>query len=322
MPLSSSLFRNDAKLQSCLILDSAHVIPGASGPHVGRIQKALEMVFKSKIDQGELAATLYGTSTASAVLAYKQDRKIINKAYQKEADNIVGRMTIDKLDKELLDIDKVNVVEKAYATIPAALALVRSARARLVAVRPSYSPGSLVPDDPEREILNWNFKAHRAADPVVHINRVLDIFDKMAQNLFFAQHMRHQFDLFLFSPRHPTDPGAPAYTTEGGMYSNIADKDNRGEYNKAVYFTPEFANKVFAASIVVHEFAHYCGGTRGSQSSIGHRASPRPAPRGRALEDGSTDYAGMSPNDAFRNAQSYQLYCDPHGLGKPPDGFP
>jgi hypothetical protein len=84
------------------------------------------------------------------------------------------------------------------------------------------------------------------------------------EGLFFAGHTRHQFDLFLFSPRHPLNPGAPAYTTLGGMSHEMADKDARGEYKKAIYFTPEFANKVDAASIVVHEFAHYCGSASGA----------------------------------------------------------
>ena len=318
MPLRSSLFRNDSKLQACLKADSAHVVQGAKGPHVTRIQRALELIFKPKIDEADLTGARYGKSTAAAVLAYKRDRKIINRSYQKEADDIVGKMTIDKLDKELLELDKKSVVEKAYATIPEALAQVRSAKARLFAARSSYSPGSLFPDHPERRIVDWNFKAHRASDPVLHISRVLAIYDRMEQGLFFASHMRNKFDLFLFSPEFPQDPGAPAYTTYGGMDHGMADKDARGEYKKAIYFTPEFANKVFAASIVVHEFAHYCGGKEGSQTTIGHRASPRPAPRGRPLEDGSTDYAGMSAEDAFRNAQSYQCYCEPHTNGKPP----
>ena len=321
MPLNSSLFRNDAKLQSCLMQDAAHVLLGATGPHVTRIQRALELVASTQIDAVDVAAARYGRSTADAVLAYKRERQIVNRSYQREADNIVGKMTIDRLDKDLLEIDKKNVVEKAYATIPAAQTLVRSAKARLIAVRASFSPGSLFPDNPERKVLEWNFKSHRARDPVAQIDRVLAVYEKMEQTLFFAARIRHQFELFLFSPRYRTDPGAPAYTTFGGIEFRISDKDEQGDYKNAIYFTPEFANKVDAASIVVHELAHYCGGRQGSQTSIGHRASPLPPPLGRPLEDGTTNYASMSADAAFRNAQSYQCYCEPHSKGKPPAGL-
>ena len=57
----------------------------------------------------------------------------------------------------------------------------------------------------------------------------------------------------------------------------------------------------------------------GTADMIEHRASPKPPPRGRRLEDGLHDYAGMTADEAYRNAQSYQAYCFPESLGKPPD---
>jgi hypothetical protein len=138
----------------------------------------------------------------------------------------------------------------------------------------------------------------------------------MAEAFFKASHFRK---LFQFSKRHPTSPGVPAYTTLGGYFYGMADKDDRGEFRNAIYVTPEFANKVFAATIIIHEMAHYCGRKLGSADTIEHRASPKPPPRGRRLEDGRHDYARMTADEAYRNAQSYQAYCDPEGLGKPPD---
>ncbi|MCY2978476.1 MAG: hypothetical protein NTU79_07405 [Planctomycetota bacterium] len=41
-------------------------------------------------------------NTAAAVLAYKTKRKIINRDYQMTADNIVGKMTMASLDREML----------------------------------------------------------------------------------------------------------------------------------------------------------------------------------------------------------------------------
>jgi hypothetical protein len=102
MVLLSELFRNDAKLEAAAVLDSAHVLPNAVGPHVGKIQLALLNLDKTIIDEAELQQTVYGSSTAGAVLAFKQKRNIVNRSYQTQADNIVGKMTIAALDREIL----------------------------------------------------------------------------------------------------------------------------------------------------------------------------------------------------------------------------
>lgn len=54
------------------------------------------------IDSNETSSKSYGPSTASAVLRFKTKRSIINYGYQTRPDNIVGKMTIAALDKELL----------------------------------------------------------------------------------------------------------------------------------------------------------------------------------------------------------------------------
>jgi hypothetical protein len=48
----------------------------------------------------------YGPSTADAVLRYKTDRDIVNRSYQQAADNIVGKMTIQYLDREVAELEK------------------------------------------------------------------------------------------------------------------------------------------------------------------------------------------------------------------------
>jgi hypothetical protein len=55
------------------------------------------------IDGHELEKSIYGPSTADAALSYKQERSIINRAYQSRADDIVGRMTMVSLDKEMVE---------------------------------------------------------------------------------------------------------------------------------------------------------------------------------------------------------------------------
>ncbi len=106
MPLRSQLFRNDARLQGCLVEDRWHVTQGCAGDYVHRIQMALMQLTGARIQAGELAAKRYGASTAAAVLSYKQDRDIVNRSYQSQADDIVGKMTIAALDEEILDYER------------------------------------------------------------------------------------------------------------------------------------------------------------------------------------------------------------------------
>jgi peptidoglycan hydrolase-like protein with peptidoglycan-binding domain len=106
MSLRSRLFSGDAKLQAAATSNPAHIVPGALGEHVGKIQQALRLLDGDAIDPAELAAKRYGPSTAQAVLSYKTKHGIINRAYQTKPDNIVGIMTIASLDKGLLGIEQ------------------------------------------------------------------------------------------------------------------------------------------------------------------------------------------------------------------------
>lgn len=106
MPLTSQLFRNDQKLNACANVDSAHVTQGAVGDHVAKIQIALQRADSAPIDGGDLSAKRYGSSTASAVLRYKTKRAIINRAYQTQPDSIVGKMTIVRLDQDMVDWER------------------------------------------------------------------------------------------------------------------------------------------------------------------------------------------------------------------------
>lgn len=105
MPLSSRLLSKDSRLEACLVQDSAHLTPGTRGEFVHKVQLALEYIEGTCIDERELASSTYGPSTADAVLAYKTKRDIVNRSYQQSADNIVGKMTIDRLDKEVAALE-------------------------------------------------------------------------------------------------------------------------------------------------------------------------------------------------------------------------
>lgn len=102
MALQSRLFRGDERLEACLTHDASHVVPGAEGQHVAKIQAALFMLDGRGIAYAELEAKHYGPSTAAAVLAYKRARNIINYSYETQADDIVGKMTIASLDRGML----------------------------------------------------------------------------------------------------------------------------------------------------------------------------------------------------------------------------
>jgi hypothetical protein len=106
MALQSKLLKDDSQLQACLVSDPAHVMLGANGDHVSRIQIALAILDRSRISPIEINRQQYGASTAQAVLAYKTKRSIINHTYETQADNIVGKMTIAALDTELLGYER------------------------------------------------------------------------------------------------------------------------------------------------------------------------------------------------------------------------
>ena len=98
MALQSRLFVGDSALEAAAASDAAHITQGSNGPHVRKIQTALNLLDDAKLN----ADGSYGRLTAAAVLNYKRARQIINTARQTQADDIVGRMTVAALDAELL----------------------------------------------------------------------------------------------------------------------------------------------------------------------------------------------------------------------------
>ncbi len=110
MPLRSAHFtlpkRND-RLEACATTDAAHIAlrtPRERGEHVAKVQAALAVLVANANLGDELGRMEYGPLTAAAVLRYKQTHKppIVNFSYQSQADNIVGRMTIQALDEDML----------------------------------------------------------------------------------------------------------------------------------------------------------------------------------------------------------------------------
>jgi hypothetical protein len=106
MPLISTHFKGNDRLQRCSADNSAHIVlksPPERGPHVSLIQEALFQLMDNVNLGDELATSSYGPKTAAAVLRYKQNHKppIVNRSYQTSADNVVGVMTITCLDEDM-----------------------------------------------------------------------------------------------------------------------------------------------------------------------------------------------------------------------------
>jgi hypothetical protein len=102
MPLKSNLFAGDMRLEAAAISNPGHITRGATGPHVAKIQAALFVLDGVEVAEAERKSSIYGPSTAAAVLAYKKKRNIVNRAYQSSADDVVGIMTMKAMDDELL----------------------------------------------------------------------------------------------------------------------------------------------------------------------------------------------------------------------------
>lgn len=69
---------------------------------MGKVQFALFAIDGHCVEPTEAANETFGPSTAAAVLAYKTQRSIINRAYQSKPDDILGKMTIAALDHDML----------------------------------------------------------------------------------------------------------------------------------------------------------------------------------------------------------------------------
>jgi hypothetical protein len=90
------------RLNACLASDSANIRPGQKGDHIRVIQQALNTIRKRDgLPDITDDAGAYDGDTTTAVRKYKSDRGII-RAGQK-LDAIVGRMTLTRLDNDLLN---------------------------------------------------------------------------------------------------------------------------------------------------------------------------------------------------------------------------
>jgi hypothetical protein len=338
MPLTSKLFKGDPALEACLVSDPAHVVPGASGPHVGKIQSALITLGEAVIDAADISAMHYGTSTAKAVLAYKTKRGIINKSYQTQADNIVGKMTIAALDREVASHEQpspgqpkcrfgprpfVPPAPPAPAPpvllLPAQVAMTRLGDARLwTALATSWldylialafparlaAPGAtkwnFAGVDPEvMNAITTHFKAHLAADTLLHLRKIRNVFGRI-------QFVLANAETFFANDLVKVDF---AYAFPGALDLSPSDP------HRHLFFCWPFISQdgttangpLFQTMVIVHEGAHFV------DRRVGHSASELPAPQGTAINTTGNlsghNYADMTDHDAFTNAYSYAQFA-------------
>jgi hypothetical protein len=246
MSLKSELFKGDKQLEACAVSDPAHVWEreNAVGDHVTKIQHALVVLDCAlpKIKSEEISARRYGPSTAAAVLDYKTARSIINKAYQTSPDNIVGKMTIARMDKEMSDRE---------AEIPE---LIRKARVgafqrcfnvviQIRGLSPAPPPGRFDPNLAARE------RARRIA---------IDIFDEPNPNLDDIGDGVAQMRDFLASPSMPL-VRALVNEKECGFRDGFVSSSNRPPVTLCANFFAICTTDEQRIRTMIHEAAHLIG---------------------------------------------------------------
>ena len=97
----------------------------------------------------EVPTQTYGPSTADAVLEYKSARDIINRTYQTTADNIVGIMTINRMDTEIAALEAL-MPEMIRRTRLAAFQRTFAAFMRVVGIGPPPPPNRPDPNAENR----------------------------------------------------------------------------------------------------------------------------------------------------------------------------
>lgn len=300
MPLSSSLFRGDPKLEAAAVSDPAHIVPGATGSHVIKIQQALIEVDGANIN----ADGAYGPQTAAAVLAYKQKRSIINFRYQTQADNIVGKMTIAALDKELLEregpggtaqilarspdgacflqqtfpqssVRQVNpdVVAAITRLIPQVRVAIRAAIFQLLAARPfvTHQKQKLPPPPFEQarasiKLLDNVFGFLQFDDPRIPFDNFLAVYTNMevALNRSFETAPLIAPTLLVANPLPFMETKASAYTSHGAAFFPPNEKNKFNNPANRIYLCRNLLipGRINQTVTIVHELAHFVSGSR------------------------------------------------------------
>jgi hypothetical protein len=335
MALQSQTFRKDPNLEAAAVSDPAHIVPGASGGHVGKIQLALIQLDGTAIK----ADGIYGPATANAVAAYKQKRQILNA--QNKIDNIVGKKTIDRLDKEMLAAEQRNNNRTPRCIFPPVTRQITQ-RSFAVGDAPVEITGFMLLADKDASLplaKSWiastlgkisqvgskieRFKVYTAADieffssiethfkvniPNVSESVAKDRLDKIKQ-----MYLKIQKVLTVIGPgsaRVLGNPGVPDKATAplGGIDDPTAFITIGKDFHDS--------NANMRAAVLIHEGGHF------ADASCSHAASEQPAPNGSPIEDpfgtavnpGKRNYAQLDFNLHIQNAYSFAQCAMHNGL--------
>ena len=303
MALKAELFRGDPKLEAAAVSDPAHIVPGATGMHVRKIQEALMQLDGATIQ----ANSNYDSATAAAVFAYKQKRDIVNRSYQTKPDNIVGKMTMAALDKEMLEN------EGSADSVPI---LIRSARGECVVLKKAPPGSSTFVTDPDIvlavthllpqvriAITAAEFRVLSATPHVTNRRQtlprepftesaqaslklldqvfgffkfenprpVLDTIRVVYRNMQVALNRSFETDpliapqLFVPNPQAAMEKVAAAYTSPGGAFLGPKVKNALGLPANRIYICNNIAqNSIrFRVQAAIHELAHFVSAGKG-----------------------------------------------------------
>lgn len=317
--LKSKLFKKEPnqKLKDCLNLNSGHISlkDNSTGEHVERIQIALTKIKEANPSLGIPLFTVngrYDSATAAAVLKYKQKRDVVNHSYQQFADNIVGQMTIERLDGEmelielgrgghLIPIDPVVQKELAKRDSSLALSWVNAAIAAIATYKTALTStlaGLNAPLPPKTsEALDTHF---HLIDPKPSISgsvrrsitsqdvQLIESNLNAVRGVLSNQSNFENSTGFIDKTGKPI-PSVPAHAPFGGH----------------IFFDPpykDFTDAVGAsigsnsrAAILIHEATHVID--RASAEDINH------------ISEFTTQYENMNPNNMLHNSSSYASFA-------------
>jgi hypothetical protein len=241
MGLQSKHFKGNRALEDCLARDASHVTPGAAGEHVAKIQAALFTLDNASITAGEIALSTYGASTARAVKAYRTKRGIVRFGQTTPGD-IVGKMTIARLDQEMLAKEKgstpprpgpkpppskADIIKKAFERSRDSLRIVLH---RLDTFKAEIDRVDGQTDPLARSVLILDLKKLHARDIAVLAGRLVVTDDPLAKDFRDALHQaRHLIQRNL------------------NEFSNIIDEDITGRCDPNSY-NPPLAGPPFAGT--------------------------------------------------------------------------
>ena len=309
MALFSQLFRTDRKLEAAAVSDPAHIVQGASGGHVGKIQLALILLDRAVIAADEI----YGPATAAAVTAYKQRRQILNA--QNKVDNIVGKKTIDRLDKEMLRAEQLNTGRTPRCTFPPTTQ--RSTRASFaVTAGPSALTGFMLLAEKDASLplaKSWVASTLSKID-LVQLKLSSLTVASPADIAFFASIETHfkvnipgvsksvasdrlaKIRQMYVKIQRVLDAIGPGSTRVLGN-PGVADKATAplGGINFPNLFVTIGAdfhnsNANMRAAVLIHECGHF------ADASCSHAASEQPGPDGSPLDPTDTFAAAVNPS--------------------------